>query len=784
MVSDSTITTGVFGLPQYDELNIVPDCLLSNIGLYSFIIAAITIGLFLVLSYLTDKTYKRIDNVANRYLSIGFIFVWIFGFMTYDVGMYTGNPWSLFGNAPMAIIHSFGMFIFESDVSAIHEPFHNNWVFMFCFSLAHLFAAIVSLAFVLKYFGYNIVSSFRRFSSRWHSKDTTYIFWGMNDGTYYLAKDIIRQQGENKNYRMIVVRTSKDNEADASKNGMERLFNFLSLRSRDLDRLKELSCLTTNSFSDLSAVDPTDGQNSNILLEELRLSYICHIIKKMTRKDIHIFFLSENEEANINAIVNLEHDLTIQKFLSDKSHKMIFYCHARFNSVHRVIEDEQLAKNAEVRVVDSSHISVESLKRNVDLQPVSFVDIEKDATVSSPFNSLIIGFSEVGADAVRFLYEFGAFVKSGSTDDNVQRSPFHCHIVDKQMKSVGGPFVYNSPAVDVAETSSDDSDQLITMHQMDCNSINFYKSVERWIKDGLNYVVVCTDSDELNIAVAVRIFKMSIRYRKNMRHLCILVRIHNDDNGQIHRIAEHYNRLWKAEMSSTGNKRHQKQIKKNEKVDMPICLFGLPEETYTYVNIISEQLVTDAANYKKMYDESIKAIDGSYRIQSWDEEQNDLMQNTGEYAAYSPTYTGVMRLRRTQSQNLSNSLHIYTKQKLAYSALGENLYAEFADHHLSRKLNETNYTWAAGTNPKPQLNRVLDVLAQTEHLRWNASHEMLGYMSAGDECFQDEERQLHGCLKDWQNLSTIVKSYDYNVVDVSLGIIDNNRLAIKNKYET
>ena len=42
----------------------------------------------------------------------------------------------------------------------------------------------------------------------------------------------------------------------------------------------------------------------------------------------------------------------------------------------------------------------------------------------------------------------------------------------------------------------------------------------------------------------------------------------------------------------------------------------------------------------------------------------------------------------------------------------------------------------------------------------------------GGETFKDEAKLQHGCLKTWQELSTEVQSYDYNVVDVSLNIIN------------
>ena len=147
------------------------------------------------------------------------------------------------------------------------------------------------------------------------------------------------------------------------------------------------------------------------------------------------------------------------------------------------------------------------------------------------------------------------------------------------------------------------------------------------------------------------------------------------------------------------------------------------------------------------------------------------MQLTDVYKGYSPTYSGVMRLRRIQRQNLENCFHKHTKQKLAEGALGKEGCQVFAQHQLFRRKNQTSYMWKEYAEEKPSVIRVLDVLAQTEHLRWNASHEILGYIDTGDENFKDEARLQHGCLKDWDKLSEVIKSYDYNVVDVSLDII-------------
>lgn len=778
------------GLPYFKDIEKIDDPLLYPIVGWSLLLAIIAVLATVAIVFIIDKRHNWVERIVNRSLTIAFILVWLIGFIVYDIGMYTGEPWSLFGNAPMAIFHAFGIFVLDSDVSAIHEPFHNSAWFMMFFSLVHFLAALVSLVFVLKHFGFNIIAAFRRRFAR-SPKENTYIFWGMNDATYYLAKDInnTKQARGDLNYRIVVVRTNNDTDNAVAKNGMERLFNFLSLKNKDLDRLKELDCITTDTYSNLATIETTTNEKfkpTNILREELRLKSICRFIRK-TNGTVHLFFLSDNEEANILGVENLRRDNEILTFT--KKGKVVFYCHARYNSAHRVIEDEHFSENVEVKVVDSSHISVELLKRNVELQPVSFVKIENDATVSSSFNSLVVGFSEVGMDAVRFLYEFGAFVKTGSTNENVVRSGFSCHVIDKEMSNLAGVFVANAPSIKPAmpfleKDTDSDTKSSITLHQMDYRSVTFYQELKGWIGNNLNYIVICTENDELNISLAIRIFRLSIRYRQTMENLCILVRIHNDKNGHIQRIAEHYNRLWAAELHSNDKEKrtHQKTITNNEHLQMPIYLFGSDKETYTYENIISENLEREAKLYKDKYDASINAMkrqsgNREEETQNWENEHKDLMQLTDEYKGYSPTYSGVMRLRRIQSQNRENSLHLHTKQRLAYRALGDNDYSILTNHQLFRKENEITYTWKDYIKPRPSVTRVLDVLAQTEHLRWNASHEILGYQDKGNEKYKDEARLYHGCIKEWNALSDITKSFDYNVVDVSLDIIENDRNA-------
>jgi len=770
-----------------------------DLGLWSLLTCFITLVTVLILWQIFKKIPARARDASLKWW---FILIWIFGFVVYDIGMCTGERISLLTNAPMAIVHAFGIFILDSDVSAIHEHFHNSWIYMMFFSLVHILAAIVSTLFVINHFRFNILARWRMFKTRYGGKtDETYVFWGLNEASFQLINSIKKHYGnDNKNYRIIVVRTNKDgDDSPESRTGVGRIFDFLSLRNSELERLQELGCLTAGTYTDLSAFNPNDmpdGPN-DIIGHVLNLKSLQKILANKTRRKIHMLFLSNEEKDNLHAVELLRGDKTINEFPckpndanpdsscninhSDTStdHQVIFYCHARYNSVHRVVEDQNSSDGITVKVIDSSHINVEMLKRNNDMLPVNFVDVEANATVSSPFNALVVGFSEVGQDSARFLYEFGAFVKSGSNDQHVARSEFHMHIVDNNMADLAGIFVANAPAIKPSTpfiSGSENPDATITLHDMDCRSIRFYHHLEKWITD-LNYIVIATDNDELNISLGVRIFKIATRYRKNLEKFCILVRVHNDDDGNIRKIAGHYNRLWAAQIAAGKNTTlNQKTIKRDAPVNKPIYLFGLDKETYTYGNVIDDNLEKQAIEFKELYEASSNPDEHKYATKesekAWVKDYREKMQLDGEYKPYHPTYSALMKLRRTQGQDFANCLHSETKRLLAQKALTRLGIPSFAWGDLLRKDKTTVYTLKSGEAINPGIIRILNVLAQTEHLRWIASHEILGYICVGQPKDKDEVKLHHGCITAWENLDEKTQSYDYNVVDVTLNIIN------------
>lgn len=731
-------------------------------------------------------------------MRLAFFMVWVYGFLVYDIGMCTGEPISLVANAPLAALYAFKIFLLDSDISEIHNAFHESWFYSLNFALAHFFAAIISTLFVLKYFGFNIHAKWRMWlESHLRTVDQTYVFWGFNDASEKLIENIqqhySKDEKSKKLYRIVLIRLSNgDDDNPETRTGIGRIFDFLSIPTSELEKLQRLKCLTVGTYSNVANINVAN-EETDVLRDKFSLNSLKRILKKRTREKIHILFLGDNEKENIHAVSLLLKDKSLKDFVNKRAsedgkgsrHEVIFYCHARYNSVHRVIEDLNSTANIRVKVIDSSHINVEILKRTREILPAQFVDVQPDGRVSSTFNSLVVGFSEVGQDSVRFLYEYGAFVDNHCSREIVRRSQFHMDVVDNHMNDLAGAFMANAPSIDpyLAKGEWDiDNSALITLHNLNCNSASFYNLVTKKIKD-LNYIVIATEDDELNISLGIRIFKLALRYRDDLNNFCILVRAHNDDDGHLLKITHYYNRLYAALGKDFDTScKVQTEIKRDKICKLPLYIFGLDKDVYTYDNIIDDVIETEAAKYKEAYgvasgDKETTEVDP--KKMAWYTEYIELMQLDREHEDYSPTYCGIMRLRRTREQDIANYLHKTTKEIIVEKALqaakkaGKNY--EINWQQYSRAPKQIKYL-KNGVLVEDYATELLDVLAQMEHLRWNAAHEILGYIRAGEVSEKDEVRLTHSCLRNYndfdKNDAEHVKalSYDNSVVDLTFGI--------------
>lgn len=723
-----------------------------------------------IIYLLEKKKWNGFWKLLETNLTKLFVLVWIVGFCVYSTGMFiVGDATEsniqtdihkILSIMTMSIIHAFGMFLLESDISAIHDEFHNNLYYMTWFSLSHFAAALVSLMFVIKHFGYNIVSKVLLWftSHGFTKKDTLYVFWGMSDASYNLAKDI--KKNAPKSHRILFVKTADNDEEVTDRSGIARLFSFLSVKNKELEEFKDLGVLSTNAFYRLSKFEITKEEisfgNLNILRDRLGLKSLIKLIEK-TSKDVHILLLNEDETCNVKATANLLNDVDLNNFSKDK--KITIHCHARYDSMNRVIENIRYADNLNVRIIDSAHMAIETLKNTNEnfCLPVDFIDVNDDATVSSTFKGMIIGMGQCGRDALKFMYEYGAFVNSERDENNdIIRSPFHVDVFDKEMKNIGTIFRQTRPAVNMSniidESQSKDADcqnidSLVHLYNGDFNNELFWERAKSIIQT-VNCIFITIKDDDAGMTLAVRLLKLALKEQVNLERFRIFVRSYKKELlPYMESIAEYYNN---GVAKSVG-------LKDNLK---PIYIFGKAIDLYTWRNIIDDSKLKESIRFYNSYENITES--SSELGKAWNARR---MKKLGQR----PYGLGnINEIRRLEFQDMENAWHRKTKIKLIEKILGKReLMIEFANDVCLHKRNEIN---AYGI--KEEREKIMTTLAQMEHLRWNASHEMLGYVYNSKVKKEDRDIKMqHNCLTSWDKLNCDeTRGYDYKVIETTLKI--------------
>ena len=596
-----------------------------------------------------------------------------------------------------------------------------------------------------------------------------YVFFGLNEASKLLAKDVYDKDAQSV---IIFVENSLAGEAEQDEDktdGWKNIVSMLTHRRQtfiDADE-NERRALAIASCDICSLDKDTTNIWGNIGLDTVR-----SLLRKLSLTDksqLHVFFLSEDRDANVRATVILAKD----ELVNNPKYQTIFYCHARRNSVNKVIEDMgiEAEKRTEVRILDSSHLAMEYLKQKAENHPVNYVTVntlnyKNPGSVSTEFTSLVMGFGETGQEAVEFLYEYGAFVHQDATKDDSKRSPFCCHVVDSEMKKLEGHFIAGIPGVKyqecenpqecrygVSKDSTDKDDSLIRFHSCDYQSVEFFTKVLDPIVDKLNYVVVAIGDDERNMTVAIEILRYVRKKRENLDKFCIYVRAYEKGTFKhLDEIAKHYN----LRLSKDG----QNPVEK-------IVLFGQNEKIYTYDLVVKDKYQEDGRNYYEEY-RSLQ-IDPNNDEGSWEKRHNDTM-----ISKKGTKWERMSKIRRKENQDRSNAIHAHTKILLLEKAIGQENAKDFAMKALSGRTGkqaDIDYPQLHGPEKQLMLN-----LAITEHLRWNAAHEMAGYVNnvKGHSC--NERTKQHNCLKPWQELDNEsenagypvdFKLFDFGVVETS-----------------
>lgn len=722
--------------------------------------------------YAKDFSLKFIATLMGIFLVWGtLLYFYVFHTIQLDPPSDNGVQFSNAEYLFRSLICSLDLFMLDVD-SNILDRLDNHATLKGVLSLQAVVSFSCTVAMLIGLV-YSRINAYYRlcFSTKINNnRNHLYLFFGNNEPSSLLIKDIIEQDPKAVAVIVDIANVKDDNNDEwegivgliAHKQEVFKTANkigaHVAIASQHLDDIDDdiAACVDFDAFGYLGL--------SRIKKFILRL-------RQTTNPQLHIFFMSEDEELNIRNIITLAKDKTITSVAQDKKLFHRIYCHARFNGPNRVIQDVAIKKHLNIKIVDSSHIAIELLKLDKTCHPINVVNFSKNsiATVESPLKTLIIGFGEVGRDAFRFLYEFGAFVNC--KNENI-RSPFECTIVDKNLDDIKGTFMASMPAIfkyDKSEKKFHNND--IQFFNLDYNSEEFYSAI--LLNDDflakVNYIVISIGNNDEAIALATRIFNQVRKVREDVSNLRIFVRCTENNKVEgIQKIADHYN-------FGYGD---------GEKNTPVIHIFGQPEKTYTFDLVVSDRLIEEG-----------KVFHGKYRLLSGEGDSWDVRHRKLTDVA-TPNIEKLRKLRRQESQDRANALHAGTKIIILKETM-EDLYTSVDwNGFFLRYFNidgTTNVTGAQTNIRYPSLsvqeNDIIRHLAMLEHLRWNAAHELMGYVFNDDGTSCDERTMKHNCLCEWDKLDAQsdkqtgwfcdYKKYDFCVVDTTIAL--NKDALISNK---
>lgn len=600
-----------------------------------------------------------------------------------------------------------------------------------------------------------------------------YVFFGCNEAVETLAADVCA-----KDPAALTVIVDESNVDSDDNDGLERIMGLFShhrATGRAADAMGAVMAVASERPQDVD-YNPEGSDIFGLLnLESIRKA-ISRLPHSGSDARLDIFFLSDDEDANIRAASAIAHDLTVMN-LRNTDVECRLYAHARANHINSVVEDLALRRGLELRIVDSSRMAVEQLKADPKAHPVHYVHHSPyvTATVDSPFESLIIGFGEVGRDSLRFLYEFGAFVDSKSEPWHSVRSPWHATVVDTRADILEGAFRLSAPAAFMPRVPGPVVvDPKISFHKLDYRSPEFDSRVltERLCRR-LNYIVIAVGDARRGVELACSIFTRIRAVRPDLSMLRIMVHCPGARDELLEKIVAHHN-------SGYGRGRDNEPV---------INLFGTTDDIYTYPLVVGEELRQRAQEFHAFYqqcrDASATAEWRRPDHETWRGRRTKLTGRQPMYIFDPPVYCfgapqldKLRRLKRQESQDAANALHAATKIEILRRALYKGNTDNFFSHYHGI---EGNYSAIRASNGDEWKTRLLLRLAMLEHLRWEASHIMAGYIPApAGQTGCDERTRTHNCLAPWEDLDRLsieastpdysidYKLYDFAVVDSTI----------------
>lgn len=623
-----------------------------------------------------------------------------------------------FSAVVLAIFHSLELFVFHTHFfdngyqefffgkGPIGSPAYTDEgiYFVYIFTITFILACISSVALVIRAF------SRRRAGRTWlalHKRDThgTHIFFLGDDVAVQLAEDI---RANDPGAKIVYVGYPDPEESYMDLSVWEKI--------KRLFKRKEEGSIAPFSAIIYSRIQLKDAIGNRIF-KDLGINDLSVFLKDETSK---VYLLTDNESDNLRCA-----DL-----LTANGCESIIYCRASREGINRMYENMLTSReNAHVKLIDSSYLAVRGIKDQPDLLPVNVVNKGKDSQgrlegwVSSTFNSMVLGFGEMGREALGFIYEHAAFV-----DKNFKKSRFSCLVIDKNMDKLRESYQKEFPGMNAQAG--------ITFKQCEVGSNDFWTLLDGKLPR-LNYLIICLGNDQLNLTTAIEIEKLAYQLkRKRPENLSILVSLVSPSD------------LDKKTLAFYNDSVQYKDL---------IKPFGGKDLVWTINNITNSDLDERARRFSYNY-EMAQGKSAEEADSVWTQYNKDIKEGT-DFAVIADAI-------RRRSQNYANCFHMATKRALIGPEIDARL-KEIAEEIPARY--ETHNAHYLGADE--HIATVLHYLAVLEHVRWEASHVAMGYKPGKEGEPTDVILKTHACIKDYEALAPGTKHYDYLVVKTTFELL-------------
>lgn len=655
----------------------------------------------------------KVKVMLFRHLKIQAFLIWVCGVILYMVGF--NEHGSAASNVALLLrssLSSMEMFVSHSDLIEVNEKFHGNPTYMALFALTHFCAVAISAIFILRLFGFRLVSwvkVMKAYICSWLPLNCNYyVMFGVNSNTLMLANSIHKKRKEEKQRIIFINMPEKGHSHAATRFSFSHFFhsdsNGIDKYLEDIEMMGALLFNSSRSFDNPILKHSIDDVFK--VFQALDFSWIVRMPlqnllrnsatrknKKFNGSKVEFFFLSDEEKDNLIVVTVLQ---KIQKKQIDyKNFSFNCYCHARKSQNNAAMLNEG-ALAFKVHIIDTSNLAVLDLKRDNRFHPVNFVEKDTNTgTVKSAFTGMVIGFGETGRDAFRFLYEFSSFTKDNQGNPSVKK----IHVIDKDIDDLKAEFLEEAPVLK-------NNSEIEWWNVKSTHSAGYWDKLKSVIQE-LNYIVISVKDDEEAVGIATSIFEYAYRYRNNLNRFKIFVRLRNSMREDF--------------------------LRKHKEFFNVIVPFGSVMDAFSYETINKDVLEKAAKRFKYRYDilygAKFDAIENGneeeYADEAWLKRRKVYLEETDAVKRKESE----IKIWYQEEQDRSNVWHIYTKIAL----VNEDVTPESLQLDFNKQL--------------------LQNLSDCEHLRWNAKMELLGFEPATSEDIKKEEEKSKDKQRDpWRSL--------------------------------